>query len=163
MLRYQPLLLAALLALPTEATAARDNQWVLREVLGSGEKRLTAIFLDWDYTSVLFRGTCDQETGELVLDYFGAVRLTPADQLSLGPFDSPEDTQLRTRLVRTYRSSGSLEGRVRVTPALMRLLAHPHGIDIHAPNEMDEAWHVGRAEPLRRVAENCRRAPRRSR
>jgi len=162
MLRLQPLFLAALLALPTTATADSDQQWVLREVLGSGDKRPTAIFLSWDYSSVVFRATCDPQMGELVLEYFGdgAVSLESAHRLALGVSGAPAHIRFRTRYLRHDRSSGRLEGRVSVTPGLLRLLAHPQGIDIHAPNEMDEGWHVGRAEPLRRVAESCKRTPR---
>ena len=52
-------------------------------------------------------------------------------------------------------ATGAVVGRLTLTRQLLRAIARASYFDIGAPNDMDEAWHVGRAEPLRRVAKTC--------
>lgn len=129
------------------ALAAREDQWVAREYLGGGAGGPTALFLSWDYSAVLFRATCDQ--GDLVLDYFGDGEVALGEATPMRLYGQSTVT-LRTRLV-----DGRLEGRVKVSQAVLLALEAPYELQIDAPNAMDEPWHVGQAKPLLALARHC--------
>jgi len=148
MLKAATVLTALSIALAaTPALAARDDQWVAREEMGDGSLGPAALFLSWDYSAVLFRATCDQ--GDLVMDYFGdgEVAVTEAPPMSLY---GRSTVTLRTRVV-----DGRLEGRVKVTDAVLQALEVSHELQIDAPNEMSEPWYVGQAKPLLALARRC--------
>lgn len=102
---------------------------------------------------MIFRATCDPARRELVVEYYGdgEVRLLAGQSMSLeGRLAVP----LRTRLV-----DGRLEGRTPATPALVAMLSNVTDLDIETPNAMEEAWHVGAAAPLAKVARACAALP----
>jgi hypothetical protein len=142
-------MLLALSCLSTPAAADRDDQWIFRETLGSGDTEPTAVFLSWDYRDVLFRATCDRSTRELVLEYFGdgVVPLTAFEQLEI---HGRQPVILATRLV-----DGVLVGRIEAGPELLLLISGTEDLEVYAPNQMEEPWYVGRAEPLERLVELC--------
>ena len=134
--------------------AAREQQWLYRERLGSGETEPTAVFLSWNYDSVIFRATCDRQTAELVLSY----RLEQRWQLEVQePLEI--SSQAGAVRLRTVRRGDTLEGRVTAS-RLDRIMRSPGELELLAPNEMGEPWYVGRAEPLRRLTAGCRTPPR---
>jgi hypothetical protein len=136
----------------THSLADREDQWLFRLKLGSGEYDPTTIFLSDNYGSVVFRVTCDRSSGELILEYSldREVRLAPSDTvLSIGSsWDNA--VPLSTEIV-----EGRMVGKMKVTPKLLRIMQEPGELLIYAPNEMEEPWYVGRAEPLRRMVEIC--------
>jgi hypothetical protein len=122
---------------------------VFRREWGHGRVDPTAIFLSWDYSSVVFRATCDTARKELVLVYFGDEETT----LSAGEpmaIRGSRTVELQTRLI-----DGRLEGRVKVTPDTLRAWSGSAQLEIDAPNAMGEPWYVGQAGPLRRLARLC--------
>jgi hypothetical protein len=135
--------------LASPAAAGREDQWIFRQELGDGSLQPSAVFLASDYSAVLFRATCDPARHELVLDYFGdgEVRLSARNTMTLRRASS---IPLRTRLI-----NGHLEGRVKATRELLRVLSEPGELQIDAPNAEEEPWYVGVAEPLLRVARDC--------
>ncbi|MBX3480474.1 MAG: hypothetical protein KF842_08735 [Caulobacter sp.] len=131
----------------TPAFAAREDQWVAREEMGDGGAGPVALFLTWDYSKVLFRATCDK--GELVLDYFGDGEVALIEGIPIRIYGQSIVT-LPTQLV-----DGRLEGRVKVTEAVLQALAVPHEMQIDASNAMGEPWYVGQAKPLLALARRC--------
>lgn len=134
----------------TDLQGAREQQWLFRELLGSGEPQPTATFLAWDYSAVIFTATCDRGSGEFLLRYHFEQELGPAvfEPLEIRSTAGPLP-------LRTTRDGRVLEGRARMSEALARIFRAPGELEIVAPNEMGEPWHVGRAEPLRRLALSC--------
>jgi hypothetical protein len=129
---------------------AREGQWLHRELLGDGTRQPTAIFLSWDYSSVIFTVTCDPKANEVVIRYYldAEWEATSVPQIVLS---SPEQSVS----LKTTRQANALEGRTRMTPALRALLTGRADLEIDAPNEMDEPYYVGHAKPLRKVALAC--------
>ena len=142
-------------AQPTEQQAAlqagaRDQQWLFRETLGSGDIKPTAVFLVWDYSAVAFSATCDLRTRELVLRSkletgSGAPAVEPLEISSMSS----------TVILRTTVNDGYLEGRTPVTEELTSILRAEGDLEVFVPTEMGEPLYVGRAEPLRRVGLAC--------
>jgi len=130
---------------------AREQQWIYRTVLGSGDQQPTAVFLAWDYSGVIFSATCDKRTGELVLrseveSKFDAPAVEPIEISS-----TASTVRLRTRAVENY-----LEGRSVLTEELNTILRSKGDLEVFVPSEMGEPLYVGRAAPLRKVALGCR-------
>ncbi|HUE78964.1 MAG TPA: hypothetical protein VMN38_04980 [Sphingomicrobium sp.] len=133
-----------------QLAAAREQQWLYRDTLGSGQLEPTAVFLSWDYSAVVFSATCDRRTRELVLRSAletgpGAPAVKP---LEIGFGES-------TVLLRTIVSDGFLEGRTQVTEELATILRSDSDLEVTIPNEMGEPFYVGRGEPLRRLGLAC--------
>lgn len=132
------------------ASAGREDQWIYRTELGDGTKTQTAVFLSWDYGSVVFRAHCDSDRRELVLTYFAdsaGVPLTPK------PLILAADTIQAS--MPTQSTPDGLEGRLAPSDAGYELLEAGGDLTIDAPNEMGEPWYVCRAEPLRRIMNDC--------
>lgn len=126
--------------------SAREQQWIYRSTLADGSPLPTAVFLSWNYDAVIFSATCDRAKRELVLRYLVPTGLTKGDtSLEIGSVE-----------LRTMRDGEFLEGRSAVTPPLQAILDSPADIVIDAPNDMGEPFYVGHAEPLRRIALDCR-------
>ena len=131
--------------------AAREQQWLFRETLGSGDVEPTAVFLSWDYSSVVFTARCDRRTKELVL----------RSELESGPH-APDVKPLEissdasTVRMRTSVVEGYFEGRSQVTKELASIMRSSGDLEVFVPTEMGEPLYVGRAEPLRRVSLMCR-------
>lgn len=132
------------------SAAAREQRWLYRETLGSGEVKPLAVFLAWDYSAVVFSVTCDRRTRELVL----------RSELEVGPL-APAVEPLKisssssTVRLHTIVVDGYLEGRTRVTKELASILRSDGDLEVFVPTEMGEPLHVGRAEPLRRLGLMC--------
>ncbi len=135
-----------------ETRSAREQQWLFRDTLGSGDAEPTAVFLSWDYSSVVFSAKCDQHSRELVLRSDLEAR---PDAPALEPMEISSDGS--TVSLRTTVNAGYLEGRTPVTNELATILRSPRDFEVFIPSEMGEPLHVGRAEPLRRLALTCRR------
>jgi len=135
--------------------AARDDQWIYRDTPAAGQP--TAVFLSWAFASVVFRATCDHKTRELVLEYMGdgAVPLSRRHELSVGREGERRGLSMRTRMTTAWRKSGTLEGRLLVTPAVKSAIGAAGPLQIAAPNEMGDPWYVGEAEPLKRIIQSC--------
>lgn len=137
-----PLLTSAIAhAVPTDG---REQQW--KTITPVGQHSPTAIFLSWDGTEVVFTARCDSSSKEIVIRYNlqANAPFDPARPLAIGDVD-----------FRTTKTGEVLEGRSRLTSPLKRVLNSRSEIQIQAPNDMDEPWYVGIAEPLRRVALAC--------
>ncbi|RZJ04381.1 MAG: hypothetical protein EON89_07995 [Brevundimonas sp.] len=127
-----------------------DPQWIYRDI--DGTERAAAIFLSWDYRSVIVRAICEEEEGRLRLEYFPGAFPADAEPLVLIVDDvaMPMET--------TQETSGdplALVGRLPATPALAEALQHAVDVRLDAPNEMGEPWYLERAEPLSRIATWC--------
>jgi hypothetical protein len=134
--------------------AAREQQWVYRDTLGSGQVEPTAVFLSWDYSSVVFSATCDAKTRELVVR--SALETGP-DAPSVEPLEISSSSST-IRLHTTVRD-GYFEGRTQVTEKLAKILRSESDLEVFVPTEMGEPIYVGRAEPLRRLGLACGRNP----
>lgn len=151
-------ILASLVAAPVAPQAEqqrtvaspREQQWLYRDVLGSGDVEPTAIFLSYDYREVVFSAKCDRRTRELVLR--SAIETGPnAPAMEPVEISSTSSTvRLRTNVV-----DGYLEGRTHVTDVLTSILRSDGDLEVFIPNEMGEPFYVGRAEPLRRLGLEC--------
>jgi len=138
-------------ALP-QRSGPREHQWLYREQLGNGDQQPTAIFLSWDYSSVIFTATCDPERNELVLRYYLQPEWSVTNGASLELASGGQVVSLTTTQEEARRV---LQARTKVTPQLRALLTTDDEIEIAAPNEMGEPWYVGYAEPLKKVALSC--------
>jgi hypothetical protein len=85
----------------------------------------------------------------------GAVRLSAKDRLAIRRGDGGPAIRFRSRLTAAWRRSGTLEGRLKVTPELASAIGRKGPLQIDAPNEMGEPWQVGEAEPLKRIVRGC--------
>lgn len=149
MKRFGLFLVASALAVSSQAVAGREDQWVFRKELGDGSASPTAIFMAWDYSSVVFRATCDRGRHDFVLEYFGDGEraLAIGQSLSVRRGDT---VKFATRLVEHH-----LEGRSKLSPRLMRVLSGSGQLEIDAPNIQGEPWYVGRADALSQMARTC--------
>lgn len=141
-------LLLALLAAPAQAA---DSQWMLTQQRVGQTLRPVAVFLDWNHGSVLFRISCEADSAVLVVRHYvdgREVKLRGHEQMALvrGAATLP---------LQTVPASRGLEGRIALTPSVLATLSAPGEMQIDAPNALLEPWHVGRAEPLVRIAELC--------
>jgi hypothetical protein len=142
---------AAQAAAPEYVGAARNQQWVYRDTLGSGTVRPTAIFLSRDYSAVVFAITCDRSSGELVVRYILQPEAVIPESFSLRVMSATTSVPLQTVLV-----GGMLESRSTVSREFREVLRSEGALEIDAPNELGEPWGIGRAEPLRKLALGCR-------
>lgn len=140
----------------------RDDQWLYRDsIYDSGPP--VAVFLSWNYSSVILRAYCDPKTRELVIEYEpDASPDDPVEPITL--FLDDREFPMPTRWVglenadmpRPERSRWKyLEARLPVTNQLLAAWPPKNEVDIWTPSDMDEAWYVGRAEPLERVIRQC--------
>ena len=129
----------AALALMTSVQTAAEPQWVTGLIQ---DRDPAAAFLSWDFSSVILRATCRE--GDVLITYYGDGEV---------PHDAP-----RTALI---VDDASFEMR-RVGPAEYVLdrtgvtaLRAGEWVEFDAPNEMDEAWYLGRARALKKLAMTC--------
>lgn len=148
-------LLALSVGVQPAVAGVRDDQWIYREARAADGP--TAVFLDWAFSGVLFRASCDQKRGELVLHYMGdgAVALSRGDRLAIRLGGEGRTFPMRTAITRAWGDPHALEGRLVVTPVVKRELTRIGELQIDAPNEMGEPWYVGDAEPLKRLIRAC--------
>lgn len=153
------LLLAAFAVLPSvtqshplkDTAAAREQQWLFRETLAEGTQMPTAVFLSWDYSSVILTATCDLKSSELVVR-----NPLQADDKLPELFTIKIASQAGVVSLRTVRHDRVLEGRTKITRDVVAVLNAKGDLEIDLPNEMGEPIHVGQAEPLRRLVQMCR-------
>ena len=142
--------LALFLATPAMAQEVIDHpQWIYRDI--DGAEQAAAVFLSWDYRSVIVRATCE-EGGRLRIEYFSGVSSVAAEPMTLIVDEraTPMDTTLDTAGERP-----ALVGRAPATAELAFALRHAVDVQLDAPNEMNEPWYLGRAEPLARIVSQC--------
>lgn len=152
------LIFASLSELPAAAqesplkdiAAAREQQWIYRELLGDGKPAPIAVFLSWDYSAVIFTVTCDRSSGELIVRN----PLQPENEVPK-TFTIKIASESGAVSLQTTQSNGVLEGRTKITNDLIAVLGAKGDLEIDAPNEMGEPIYVGRAGPLRRMAFSC--------
>ena len=127
------------------ASSDRDDQWLYRHPNGAP----IAVFMDWNYSKVLFRASCAK--GILVIRYFGdeAVKLARGDSMSL--LLGNHEYKLAVAF-----GDNVLEGKIALTPAVSAAIASASEIDIDAPTEMGEPWYIGSAPALKRIVKECR-------
>ena len=131
--------------------AAREQQWLYRDVLGSGNVQPTAVFLSYDYSAVVFSATCDRRKRELVLR---SELETGAEAPSIEPMEissNSSSVRLRTKLV-----DGYLEDRTPITKELVSIFHSKAHLEVFVPTEMGEPLYVGHAAPLRKLGLMCR-------
>lgn len=140
------------------ADASIERQWLYVAETPNGP---AAIFLDWTYSAVILRIHCDKVAGELVFIAPDVTQDGPPYVMDLS-VDDERPIKMRVEpfapdgqgnVVST--ASRAVVGRLKLTRQLQASIARAIDIDIEAPNDMDEAWHVGRAEPFRRVVRSC--------
>ena len=148
--RLSALLLVAFMATFSTGSMARDVQWVLRGRAGDRFDPPIAAFLSSNFGAVIFRATCDPKSHELALDYFGDGVIPLSRKQTLILIGDGAELKLKTRFV-----EHRLEGRSAITPKLKQVLSGS-SLDIDAPNEASEPWHVGKAAVLSLIVNACR-------
>lgn len=127
-----------------------EGQWLYRIV--GPDRDPIAIFMDWQYSQVLFRVHCFSYP-DISFVYHGdsAVKLKPGDSMTLLLDDRPYRLS-----VEYFKSSDHLVGRIKLTTALKTAITKAKDINIAAPNEMDEPWYTGEAPALKRLIKECK-------
>jgi hypothetical protein len=151
-----PIAIALAFGVPFGASAA-EAQWIY---VASGPRGPTAIFLDFTLSAVILRFDCDLRRRELVLIAPDTASLKGPHELGLDTGDGAAVIAMKSsRLGDGEQSTArdALVGRVRVSRMLAERVLRSRYFDVIAPNDMDEPWHVGRAEPLRRIVQFCSR------
>lgn len=155
----------ALVGTPVAAESSRDQQWQYFATNGSGQPTATAIFLSWDYSSVLFVASCDPATASLKVRhpaYWPLVTtVNPDDRRPVFDRVLPMAFERGQRRVtgRMHLENGDSE-LVGVFPAdavLLALLADTQAGEllIDVENETGDPWFAGGAEPLHRLVQSC--------
>jgi hypothetical protein len=142
----------AAIAFPKQLIADREDQWIFRTISSANGEEPVAIFLSSHYGEVILRATCDLSGAMVILEYplDRQLRLTDADKvLSIGFF---EDSGAKFS---TEIANGLMIGRAKPDADLLRIARDKRDLEVYAPNDMEEPWYVGHAEPLRRVIEIC--------
>lgn len=114
-----------------------------------------AIFLSWNYTSVLFRTWCEKP-GHLIVEYY------PADED--GPINAYRmavilDNKVHPMDPSTPSANGSqriLTGRVALNARLSAEILSANAIDFDVPTAEEEPFHTGSAEAFKRIVRACR-------
>jgi hypothetical protein len=121
----------------------------------------TAVFMDWTYSAVVLRIHCDRSAGELVFVAPEAAKFGASAQMALildgdeHPIRTKEKGPTGPISNPTTTADNAMIGRLKLTRELSASIARASNIDVWAPNEVDEPWHVGRAKPLRRLTRAC--------
>jgi hypothetical protein len=133
----------------TQKERYTNGQWQFRMV----ESDPVAIFLDSQYSRVVFRGTCES-AGVLWLKYYADARdtkLKRGDSIALLLDGHRNDIEVKS----LGRSGGDLSGIVPLTPAFMRAIAAAKEITLDVQNENGAPWYMGSAPALKRLAKAC--------
>lgn len=130
---------------------AREHRWIYRDVLGDGSAKVTAAFLAWDYSEVVFTATCDRQTRELVIWSRLDADLHSPSVEPLEISSALGSVKLRTEIV-----DGYIEGRTEITEVLTKILETRGEIEVFVPSDMGEPFYVGQAQPLRKVGLGCK-------
>ena len=144
-----------------ESRDDRDLQWLYRERHGDGTETPTAIFLSWNYGSVIFRASCEDFKGSIKLQYF------PEPEIGKrGPDGKLLDESFPPIMIKrgeetifsqAWVEDGIVESRFMTDDRLSIILEATEGeLEIIADNAMGDPWYVGRAEPLLQLAKACR-------
>jgi hypothetical protein len=149
----------------------RDLQWIYRDRHGDGSASPSAIFLSWNYSSVILRAECTGDeygnsgkggSGSITLRYYPSPPVISYDENGMykdQPFDpfSFSRGELNTEFAAKIEPQ-AVTGTIDVTPKLLKILKPGNQpLEIEAANEMEEPWYVGQAEPLYRLALVCQK------
>lgn len=154
---------AALWAAPGIAGAPAnldEDQWLYRPNTSDRNHPAVAVFLSWNYSSVLFRAYCDRKN-LLVIEYFGDGTPPKGGKIAIGADTSASTDDIAAKFFQlntVLKDDGLnhiLEGRIAVSPELAESITSANQIAIDAPNEMEEEWHTGVAQPLKRIVRDC--------
>jgi hypothetical protein len=130
-------LFAALTLIGSQAT--EEPQWVTGRIQ---DRDPVAAFLSWDFSSVILRATC--RDGATVITYYGD---------GVTPRDAPETTLIVDEASFEMRRVGPAE--YEIEPQGLAALRSGEWVEFDAPNEMGEAWYLGRANALKALAASC--------
>lgn len=138
----------------------RNQQWIYRESLGDGSPYPRAIFLSWDYSSVIFNIECQHNVAEKsAADINGGFTIYYHYDSSNDDSDFPPITLKRGDSV--ISSAVTVEGDIIysnfpiTTKTLEILEPTDFELEIEARNEMGEPWYVGNAKPFYQLAIAC--------
>ena len=158
------LAIAAMLAAPVMAQDNRDDrdfQWLFREHHGDGTETPTAIFLSWNYSSVIFRASCERGRGSFDLQYYPddvVGQRGPNNMLvasSFEPLGFERNGKSRSAKIRV--DGDAVIANFVVDEALLNILAPGREeLLIMAENIEGDPWYVGQATPLYQLAKACR-------
>lgn len=158
------LAIAAMLATPVMAQDNRndrDFQWLFREHHGDGTETPTAIFLSWNYSSVIFRASCENGRGSFDLQYYpddSVGERGPNNMLVASSFQPIKfERQGKSRSAKIRVDGDAVTANFVIEDALLNILA-PGGEEllIMAENVEGDPWYVGKATPLYQLAKACR-------
>jgi len=134
-----------------QSSADRAAQWIYRPADSTHSETL-AVFLSWDYSSVVFRVWCEKRK-QLVIQYFLESGLNTKDT-GMAIYLNEKSYPVAAK-VGSYGSSAVLEGRVTLTAKLARDIQEAQEVDIVAPSDSEEPFYTGAASALKRVAKAC--------
>ena len=158
------LAIAAMLATPLAAQDNRndrDFQWLFREHHGDGTETPTAIFLSWNYDSVIFRASCENGRGSFDLQYYPDDVVGdrgPNNMLVASSFQPMAfERQGKSRSAKIRVDGDTVTANFIVDDALLGILAPgSEELLIMAENIEGDPWYVGQATPLYQLAKACR-------
>jgi hypothetical protein len=147
----------------------RDQQWIFREKHGDGSATPAAIFLSWNYASVIMKAECQADeygnsgksgNGGITLYYYPTPPVIKYDENGAyikQPFDPFVFSRGKASVkFKADVASYAVIGNIAVTPELLAILKPGKDeLEIEATIEMEEPWHAGQAEPLYRLAQLC--------
>ncbi len=167
MRRHTAMLMLAIAAMLAAPVAAQDNrkdrdfQWLFREHHGDGTETPTAIFLSWNYSSVLFRASCEKGRGSLNLQYYPedvVGQRGPNGMLVASSFQPMAfERKGKSRSAKIRVDGDAVTANFIVDDALLNILAPgTEELLIMAENIEGDPWYVGEATPLYQLAKACR-------
>ncbi|MGV3579668.1 hypothetical protein [Brevundimonas sp.] len=131
--------LFATLALLVGSQSSEEPQWISGRIQ---DRDPVAAFLSWDFSSVILRATCHGEA--IVITYYGD---------GVTPHDAPQTILIVDEASFDTRRVGPAA--YEIDPAGVAALRSGEWVEFDAPNEMGEAWYLGRADALKRLAATC--------
>ena len=124
--------LALFLATPAMAQEVIDHpQWIYRDI--DGAEQAAAVFLSWDYRSVIVRATCEED-GRLRIEYFSGVSSVAAEPMTLIVDERAGGmTHAFDAVVAGSRAEAERRLRARHGPALADVMEIVEGFDAGVP------------------------------
>ncbi|WP_269513456.1 hypothetical protein [Brevundimonas subvibrioides] len=132
--------LFAALALLASPQSVDEPQWISGLIL---DRDPVAAFLSWDFSSVILRASCREETS--VITYYGG---------GLVRDDTAKTALIVDGVSFEMRHIGPAE--YEIDEVGLAALGGGEWIELDAPNEMGEPWHLGRASALKSLVASCR-------
>lgn len=158
------LAITAMLVTPLSARDNRDDrdfQWLFREHHGDGTQTPTAVFLSWNYSSVIFRASCEKDCGSINLAYYPedvVGQRTPNGLLIASSFEPMGfERGNKSKYAKVRENGDTVEATFKIDDALLDILAPgSQELTIIAANPEGDPWYVGQAAPLYQLAKACR-------